>query len=146
MASVQAAVDGTVEKLGGIDIVLANAGIGTYGTAEKGDPEAWLRTIDINLNGAYRTLHATLPHVIERRGYIGVVCSIASFAPLAGMSSYNASKAGAEAWSAPSARRSGSAASTSEPSIRPGSTPIWSARARGTCRASRRRRRSCRGR
>ncbi len=96
MASVQAAVDGTVEALGGIDIVLANAGIGTYGTAEKGDPEAWLRTIDINLNGAYRTLHATLPHVIERRGYIGVVCSIASFAPLAGMSSYSASKAGAE--------------------------------------------------
>ncbi len=96
MASVQAAVDGTVEALGGIDIVLANAGIGTYGTAEKGDPEAWMRTVDINLNGAYRTLHATLPHVIERRGYIGVVCSIASFAPLAGMSSYSASKAGAE--------------------------------------------------
>ena len=97
MASVQEAVDGTVAGFGGIDIVLANAGIGTYGTAEKGDPEAWLRTVDINLNGAYRTLHATLPHVIERRGYIGVVCSIASFAPLAGMSSYNASKAGAEA-------------------------------------------------
>ena len=47
-------------------------------------------------NGAYRTIHATLPHVLERRGYIGVVCSIASFAPLAGMSSYSASKAGAE--------------------------------------------------
>jgi NAD(P)-dependent dehydrogenase (short-subunit alcohol dehydrogenase family) len=97
MESVRAAVDGTVAELGGIDVVLANAGIGTYGTAEKGDPEAWLRTIDINLNGAYRTVHATLPHVLERRGYIGVVCSIASFAPLAGMSSYNASKAGAEA-------------------------------------------------
>jgi NAD(P)-dependent dehydrogenase (short-subunit alcohol dehydrogenase family) len=97
LASVEAAVRTTVSELGGIDIVLANAGIGTYGTAEKGDPDAWLRTIDINLNGAYRTLHATLPHVIERRGYIGVVCSIASFAPLAGMSSYNASKAGAEA-------------------------------------------------
>ena len=97
MASVQEAVDGAVAELGGIDVVLANAGIGTYGTAEKGDPEAWLRTIDINLNGAYRTVHATLPHVLERRGYIGVVCSIASFAPLAGMSSYSASKAGAEA-------------------------------------------------
>jgi NAD(P)-dependent dehydrogenase (short-subunit alcohol dehydrogenase family) len=97
MASVQAAVDGTVEQFGGIDIVLANAGIATYGTAEKGDAEAWLRTVDINLNGAYRTIHATLPHVIERRGYIAVVCSIASFAPLAGLSSYNASKAGAEA-------------------------------------------------
>ncbi len=97
MSSVEAAVASTVERFGGIDVVLANAGIGTYGTAEKGDPQAWTRTIDVNLNGAYRTVHATLPQVIERRGYIGVVCSIASFAPLAGMSSYSASKAGAEA-------------------------------------------------
>lgn len=96
--SVRAAVDGAAAELGGIDIVLANAGIGTYGTAEKGDPEAWLRTIDINLNGVFRTVHAALPHVLERRGYIGVVASIASFAPLAGMSSYNASKAGVEAF------------------------------------------------
>ncbi len=95
--SLDAAVASTVERFGGIDVVLANAGIGTYGTAEKGDPEAWLRTVDVNLGGVYRTLHATLPHVLERRGYIGVVCSIASFAPLAGMSSYSASKAGAEA-------------------------------------------------
>jgi NAD(P)-dependent dehydrogenase (short-subunit alcohol dehydrogenase family) len=94
--SIRAAVAGTVDRLGGIDVVLANAGIGTFGTAEKGDPVAWLRTIDVNLNGAYRTIHATLPYVIERRGYVGVVCSIASFAPLAGMSSYSASKAGAE--------------------------------------------------
>ena len=91
-------MDGTVEQLGGIDIVLANAGIGTYGTVEKGDPEAFLRTIDINLNGAYRTVQAALPHVLERRGYIAVVASMASFAPLAGMSSYNASKAGVEAF------------------------------------------------
>ena len=96
MDSVQAAVDGTVEALGGIDVVLANAGIGTYGTVEKGDVESWLRTIDVNLNGTYRTVHAALPHVIERRGYVLVVASVASFAPLAGMSSYNASKAGVE--------------------------------------------------
>lgn len=55
-----------------------------------------MRTIDINLNGVYRTMHATMPHLIETRGYMGVVCSIASFAPLPGSSSYNASKAGAE--------------------------------------------------
>jgi NAD(P)-dependent dehydrogenase (short-subunit alcohol dehydrogenase family) len=97
LGSVEAAVAGTVAEYGGIDVVVANAGIGTYGSTEKGDPEAWLRTIDVNLNGVYRTVHTALPHVIERRGYIGVVCSIASFAPLAGMSSYTASKAGAEA-------------------------------------------------
>lgn len=96
MASVEAAVASAVERFGGIDVVLANAGIGTYGTVEAGDADAWLRTIDVNLNGAYRTVKATLPHVAERRGYIGIVCSIASFAPLAAMSSYSASKAGTE--------------------------------------------------
>jgi len=96
--SVRAAADGAAEVHGRIDIVLANAGIGTYGTAEKGDTDAWLRTIDVNLNGAYRTVHAALPHVLATRGYIGVVASTASFAPLAGMSAYNASKAGVEAF------------------------------------------------
>lgn len=96
--SVRAAVDGTAERLGGIDVVLANAGIAAYGTVEKGDPEAFFRTIDINLNGVYRTVHAALPHVLERRGYISVVASVASFAPMAGMSAYNASKAGVEAF------------------------------------------------
>lgn len=95
-ASVEAAVASTVERFGGIDVALANAGIGTFGTVENGDADAWLRTIDVNLSGSYRTVKATLPHVAERRGYIGVVCSIASFAPLAGMSSYSASKAGTE--------------------------------------------------
>jgi len=96
MGSLEAAVASAVERLGGIDVVLANAGIGTFGTVQAGDADAWLRTIDVNLGGAYRTIKATLPHVIDRGGYIGVVCSIASFAPLAGMSSYSASKAGAE--------------------------------------------------
>lgn len=96
MASLEAAVAGTVEAFGGIDIVLANAGIGTYGTVEKGDVDSWLRTIDVNLSGSYRTVRATLPHLIESRGYVAVVASAASFAPSAGMSSYNASKAGVD--------------------------------------------------
>lgn len=94
--SLQRAVDGTVETFGGIDLVLANAGIANYGTVEKGDPEGFLRTVDINLNGVYRTAHVTLPHLLESRGWIGVVASIASFAPSPGMSAYNASKAGVE--------------------------------------------------
>jgi NAD(P)-dependent dehydrogenase (short-subunit alcohol dehydrogenase family) len=97
--SLRESVEGTVRELGAIDIVLANAGIGTYGTVEKGDPEAWLRTIDINLTGVYRTVHATLPHLLASRGYLQVVASIASFVPLAGMSAYTASKAGVEAFS-----------------------------------------------
>lgn len=94
--SMRAAVETTVAELGGIDMVLANAGIASYGSVEKGDPEAFLRTIEINLNGVYRTVHLTLPHVLERRGWIGIIGSIASYAPLPGAASYSASKAGVE--------------------------------------------------
>lgn len=94
--SVEEAVAGTIERFGRIDLVLANAGIAAYGTIEKGDPEAFFRSIDINLNGVYRTVYATLPHLIESRGWVGIVGSIASYAPLPGSASYNASKAGVE--------------------------------------------------
>ena len=96
MDSLRAAVETTVAELGGIDMVLANAGIGSYGSIEKGDPDAFLETIEINLNGVYRTVHLTLPYVLERRGWIGILGSIASYAPLAGAASYSASKAGVE--------------------------------------------------
>jgi hypothetical protein len=95
-ASLRAAVAATVEQLGGIDVVVANAGIGTYGTIEHVDPEVWTRTIDVNLNGVFHTVQATLPHVLERRGYVLVVASVASLMGLPGMSSYCASKAGVE--------------------------------------------------
>lgn len=94
--AVRAAVETTVAELGGIDMVLANAGIAAYGSIENTDPEAFFRLIDININGVFRTVHATLPHVLARRGWIGIVGSTASYAPLAGAASYNASKAGVE--------------------------------------------------
>lgn len=94
---VDAAVRRTVEDLGGIDVVVANAGIASYGTVRQLDPEAFRRTVDINLTGVFRTAHAALPHVIDRRGYVLVVASLASFTPLGGLAAYNASKAGAEA-------------------------------------------------
>jgi NAD(P)-dependent dehydrogenase (short-subunit alcohol dehydrogenase family) len=93
-----AAVRGTVETLGGVDVVVANAGIAAYGSVRQIDPEAFTRTVDINLNGVFRTVHAALPHVIERRGYVLVVASLASFTALGGLAAYNASKAGAEAF------------------------------------------------
>lgn len=94
--SVRSAVDAVIRRYGRIDVVVANAGIGTYGTIETGDSEAWFRTIDVNLLGVYRTIHATLPHVLDSRGYVLVIASIASFMALPGMSSYSASKAGVE--------------------------------------------------
>lgn len=91
------AIDAAAERFGRIDLVLANAGISSYGTVRQIDPEAFERVIDINLNGVYRTLHATIPHLEKTNGYALVVSSQAAFTPLAGLSPYNASKAGAEA-------------------------------------------------
>lgn len=93
----QAAVDGTVERLGGIDSVIANAGVGIAGPLRLLDPEAFERVIEINLIGAYRTIYACLPHVLERRGYVLVTASTAAIVHPPGMAAYAASKAGVEA-------------------------------------------------
>lgn len=94
--SIDEAVAAVAERFGGIDAVVANAGIGSYGSAASTDPEAFARVIDINLTGVFRTVHAGLPFVTERRGYILVVCSLATYGHMPGMTAYDASKAGAE--------------------------------------------------
>jgi len=97
-ASIDAAVAGTVERLSGIDVVVANAGVANNGTVAINPPDALVRTIDVNLSGVVRTVSAALPHVTERKGYVLVVASLASFTVLPGMAAYCASKAGAEAF------------------------------------------------
>lgn len=92
-----AAVEGTVERFGGIDVAMANAGIGGLGPVRSMDPDAWERIVEVNLLGAYRTIHACLPHVIERRGYVLAVASMAAAVHTPGMSAYAASKAAVEA-------------------------------------------------
>ena len=94
--SVATAVATTVAELGGIDLVLANAGIATFGSIEQTTPAAFDKLAAINISGVHRTVHATLPHLLRARGWIGILGSIASFAPLAGAAPYNASKAGVE--------------------------------------------------
>ena len=74
-AALKRAVEGTVERFGGIDVVIANAGIAPVGTVATIDPEAFERTIEVNLLGVWRTVRAALPHVIERRGYILPIAS-----------------------------------------------------------------------
>jgi short-subunit dehydrogenase len=95
-AALDRAVTGTVEALGGIDVVVANAGIASNGTVAVTPVEALSRTIEVNLIGVVRTVSATLPHVTERKGYYLLVSSAAALAALPGMSAYAASKAGVE--------------------------------------------------
>ena len=94
--SMRAAVAAGVEKFGGIDIVLANAGIASYGSILAVDPAAFKRVVDVNLVGVFNTVRAALHEVIKRRGYVLVVSSEAAFAPAPGLGAYCASKAGAE--------------------------------------------------
>jgi NAD(P)-dependent dehydrogenase (short-subunit alcohol dehydrogenase family) len=91
----RAAVAG-VERFGGIDLVLANAGIASYGSAMAVDPAVFKRVLDVNLLGVFHTIRATLPSVVARQGYYLIVSSEAAFAPAPGLIAYNASKAGVE--------------------------------------------------
>lgn len=99
-AVLDAAVARTVEKLGGIDVVIANAGIANFGTVRTADPEQFARTVSVNLVGVYRTIAATVPHLADSRGYALIVASVASFVPLPGGAAYAASKAGVESLAA----------------------------------------------
>lgn len=95
-SAVAAAINAAAAHFGRLDFVLANAGIASYGTVRQIDDDAFERVVDININGVFRTLKHATPHLAATRGYALVVASQASFTPLAGLASYNASKAGAE--------------------------------------------------
>jgi NAD(P)-dependent dehydrogenase (short-subunit alcohol dehydrogenase family) len=90
------AIDHCAEAMGGIDVVVANAGIAAYGTVHQADEASFERVVDINLNGVFRTLKYATPHLERSRGHAMVVASAISFTPLAGLASYAASKAGVE--------------------------------------------------
>ena len=87
-----------VERHGGLDAVWANAGIASFGSVLLIDVDAWKRTIDVNVTGTFNTVRAALPSVIERKGYVAVTASVASFAHAPFMSAYTATKAGVEAF------------------------------------------------
>ncbi|MEO9139749.1 MAG: SDR family NAD(P)-dependent oxidoreductase [Jatrophihabitans sp.] len=94
----QAAVAAVLARHGRLDAVWANAGIGAGGPVELMDPEAWTRVVQVNLIGAYNTVRAALPAVIESHGHVAVTASLASFAHSPFLSAYAASKAGVEAF------------------------------------------------
>jgi NAD(P)-dependent dehydrogenase (short-subunit alcohol dehydrogenase family) len=96
--ALERAVEGAVERFGGIDVVMANAGIAPAGMVRSVDPRAFERTIEVNLLGVWRTVRTCLPHVIDRKGYVLVTASLAAAVHGPGMAAYSAAKAGAEAF------------------------------------------------
>jgi NAD(P)-dependent dehydrogenase (short-subunit alcohol dehydrogenase family) len=93
------AIDAAAEALGGLDVVVANAGIGTGGPLRSQDLRSWERVIEINLLGVMYTDRAALPHLEKSRGYILNIASTAAVFRAPGMSAYCAAKAGVEALS-----------------------------------------------
>jgi len=92
----QAVADQAIERFGGIDVVVANAGIATFGSVLNVDPGAFKRLMDINVLGVFHTVRAALPSIIERRGYVLIVSSFAAYAAAPGLAPYHAAKAGVE--------------------------------------------------
>lgn len=95
-AALNAAVVEVVEAFGGIDILIANAGVGSWLPVADTDIDMFARTIDINLTGVFRTVRAALPQIIAAKGYILIVASVGSILPMPGGSAYGASKSGVE--------------------------------------------------
>jgi NAD(P)-dependent dehydrogenase (short-subunit alcohol dehydrogenase family) len=95
-AAVASASAEVVERCGGIDVAIANAGIATAGALRHLDPDVLALQLDVNLTGNWRFVHACLPHVIARRGYVLGVASAAAIVAPVGLGTYAASKAGFE--------------------------------------------------
>jgi 2-keto-3-deoxy-L-fuconate dehydrogenase len=92
-ASVTQAVATAAEQLGGLDVLINNAGVGAQGTVEENPLEEWLRVLDVNLLGVVRASRAALPH-LRRSAHPSIVnmCSVAATAGLPRRAAYSASK------------------------------------------------------
>jgi NAD(P)-dependent dehydrogenase (short-subunit alcohol dehydrogenase family) len=96
-ARVEEVVDLAVRELGGLDVVVANAGVAAQMPVIGGDPSVLEQSLRVNVLGVYNTLRAAGPHISHERGYALAVASLAAavHAPLLG--AYSASKAAVEA-------------------------------------------------
>lgn len=84
---------------GGLDIFHANAGAYVGGDVTEGDPDAWDRMLNLNINAAFRSVHAVLPHLVaQKSGDILFTSSIAGIVPVVWEPIYTASKFAVQAF------------------------------------------------
>lgn len=94
LGALQTAMAEADEHFGGLDVVVAAAGVAVMAPMTTIEPAAHERLIDINLNGVWRTFRAAVPYVQQRRGYLLAISSMAAFVHSPLQASYTASKAG----------------------------------------------------
>jgi 3-oxoacyl-[acyl-carrier protein] reductase len=94
LESQQQAVKTTVDTFGQLDIVIANAGLGHFGSIEDLTTTQWNEVIDTNLTGVFNSIKASLDALRASKGYYITISSLAGTNFFAGGSAYNASKFG----------------------------------------------------
>lgn len=98
-ASVAQMLPEIVKRAGGLDIFHANAGSYIGGDVITGDPDAWDRMLNLNINAVFRSIHAVLPHMVQqKRGDVIVTSSIAGLVPVVWEPIYTASKHAVQAF------------------------------------------------
>ena len=98
-ASIAGMVPEILDKAGRLDIFHANAGAYVGGDVHGGDPDAWDRMLNLNINSVFRCVHAVLPHMVERgSGDIVVTSSVAGVVPVVVEPIYTASKHAVQAF------------------------------------------------
>ena len=97
--SVSSMMPQILEQAGALDIFHANAGSYIGGQVIEGDPDAWDRMLNLNINATFRAVHAVLPHMVERKtGDIILTSSVAGLVPVVWEPIYTASKHAVQAF------------------------------------------------
>jgi len=94
MQSQQQAIDAMKNQWGGVDVVIANAGVGHFGSIEELTEEQWHDTIDTNLTGVFNTIKVSTEQLKQNKGYFITISSLAGTNFFPGGAAYNASKFG----------------------------------------------------
>lgn len=91
--SIAHAVQEVIATWGQLDVVVANAGFGVFGSIEKLSAKDWNRQFQGNVTGLALTVKYALPHLMKTKGRIGLVGSVGAFLPSPNLGAYGASKA-----------------------------------------------------
>lgn len=86
------AIDEGIKEMGGLDVVLNNAGLGYFDPVAEGKIEHWHHMVDVNIKGALSVIHTTLPHLIKSKGLLINLTSVAAHSVFPNSGVYCATK------------------------------------------------------